>query len=95
MEAALPQLIFDAEKIGFVNPYCKKKNSKKTSETEMLSEASSVLVLQMNGFCNSVFNVDFFKWKNSPVPHYSEEIAYHFPNEISAFSSKFYPPPKF
>ncbi|HET8886082.1 MAG TPA: hypothetical protein VFM70_06995 [Salinimicrobium sp.] len=94
VEAALPQLLFDAETIAFVNPFCKKKSSKKSSETEMFSEASATLVVHVNSFCNSVFKVDFFEWKNAPVHHYSEEIAYQFPTEISAFSSKFYPPPK-
>lgn len=57
VDSALPQLLFDAEKIAFVNPFCKKKNSH-SSETEKFSEASAMLVLHVNGFCNSTFDID-------------------------------------
>lgn len=94
LDSKLLGVIFDADEITFVNPFCEKNKLNKLQEGQSLDEASLVSNISVNVICASPFQ---FEFDNYPIafakPNYQEH-NYQTQSIINTYRDKFYPPPK-
>jgi len=90
-------ILFSGSDITFANPHCKKKNSPKLSKNTTdfsQAELATSQVIQLNGFCNSQFQIELFSWVtdiSEPTTTYNE----HSPSMLTyPYLDNIFPPPR-
>lgn len=95
MDSKILVLILDADEIAYVNPFCKKKNSKlHKDKQESFSQDSNKFNISINSFCNTPFKFEVFTWESRIITEETRAYANHTPSLPESAKDSFYPPPR-
>ena len=93
LDAKVLNSVLNSEGIVLVNPFCKKID-RQTTDDNILSQDSSVLVISSDAICTSFFFVTNPELQEKEVEDNFHDFNYLNPAIISIYFSKDYPPPK-
>lgn len=92
LDARVLNSVLNSEGIALVNPFCKKNDQQ--SADDILSQDSSVLVINSDAICTTFFYFINSEFQNNEVENNFHDFNYLNPAIISIYFSKDDPPPK-